>query len=167
MVYGAAEDFGSQEFDEAALETQIEQEVKQFNEKNASVPDSMELEDFDVSDNVAKVIFSFETSRDFAEYMRQYNRENDFVKEDNDGKKSYGFYLGDAEEYDGDRSIALEKPDKSGQKALEDVDGTLLLLTGNYQVQIEGTVDYVSGGCSVDGNTVSTPKDSQGYIIYH
>ncbi len=167
VVYGAAEDFGGQEFDESALKTQVEDEVKQFNEKNGSVSDAMELDDFDVSDDFVKVVFSFKTRHDFSVYMNQYNRENDFIEQKEDGKKTYEFYLGSIKDYEGDKKVSLTKPDKSGNTTLQDADGSLFLVTGNYQIQIDQTIDYVSEGCSVDGNVVSTTKDSKGYIIFN
>lgn len=166
VVYGMAEDFKGEQFDEEALEKEIDAEVEAFNNSNGSEDNAMKLKDFEMEETVAKVVFQFETENDFISYMNLYNRENDFVKQEEDAPKVYDFYLNSVSEYDGDGEMVVVSP-KSGEKvSLRGTKGTLLIVSGGYDIQIDGDVSYMSDNCKLEDGIVKTSDEGRSFIIF-
>lgn len=166
VTYGVAETFESEYLDESELENQIESEVDTFNANDASVSDAMDIDYFDVSSGVAKAIFTFETEKDFSTYMNQYNRENDFIEADEDGNKSYEFFLGNVGDYEGKIDATFTYPDKKDSVDISDLSGKMLVVSGNYKVQVEGLIVAMSDNCTAEDGIITTSKNERSYIIY-
>lgn len=164
VSYGVGESFESDDYDEEALEKYINEEVADYNSSDkASVDDAIEVDRFDVDDNVAYLILNIATVYDFNEYIRDYNKE----EEDS-------FFAGQIS----DRGSVKIKgnfvsPDKKetvkGAAIREMSDSNILILNGQYTVQIDSDVKYISDNCKVDDDGVITTakaEDELSYIVY-
>lgn len=166
IVYGVAEDFDEASFSKDELKEQIEAEVDQFNQVEASEENGMKLDDFEVKENIAKAVFDFATEQDFVSYMTLYNRENDFVKKE-EGQKIYEFYMNNVVEYDGDGEMIVVSPKNKEKVSIAGTTGTLLIVTGSYDIQVDGEITYVSENCKVnEEGIVETAAEGQSFIIF-
>ncbi len=164
VSYGVGESFGSDDYDEDTLESYIHDEVADYNKSDrASVGNAIEVDKFDVSDNVAYLVLKIATVYDFNEYLREYN------KEDEDG-----FYAGQISDrgsmkIKGD-FISLDKKKTATSSDIKEMgDSDILILNGEYQVQIDGDVKYISDNCKVgedDIITTAKAEDGLSYIVY-
>ena len=164
VSYGVGESFESDDYDEDTLKSYIHDEVADYNQSDrASVENAIEVDKFDVSDGVAYLILKIATVYDFNEYLREYN------KEDEDS-----FYAGQISDR-GSMKIQGDfiSPDKKKTATSSDIkemgDSDILILNGEYQVQIDGDVKYISDNCKVgedDIITTAKAEDGLSYIVY-
>ncbi len=167
IVYGISESFDENVFDEKELEEQIEKEIDQFNQVEASEEDAMSLDTFSVGDGVAEAVFDFATEQDFVSYMTLYNRANDFVKQE-DEQKIYEFYMNNVAEYDGDGERVVVSLKNKEKVSLAGTNGTLLIVTGKYDIQVDGEITYISENCKVnEDGIVETSEEGQSFIVFN
>lgn len=164
VSYGVGESFQSDDYDEDALENYINEEVADYNGSDkASVDDAIEVDRFDVDDGVAYLILNIATVYDFNEYISEYN------KEDEDS-----FYAGQISDrgsvkIKGDFVSPDKKKTAKGADIKEMDDSNILILNGQYTVQIDSDVKYISDNCKVDDDGVITTANSDdglSYIVY-
>ena len=100
--------------------------------------------------------------------MNFYNRQNDFTLKDEDGNKSYEFYIGKVKDFEGKIDTSFISPDKSKKIDAKDLKDNekMILVPGNYKVQVEGTISYISENCTVEDDIVTVKGNKPGYIIY-
>lgn len=164
VSYGVGESFKSDDYDEDALEKYINEEIADYNSSDkASVDDAIEVERFDVDDDVAYLILNIATVYDFYEYIQEYN------KEDEDS-----FYAGQISDR-GNVKIKgnFVSPDKKETVKGADIrkmsESNILILNGAYTVQVEDDIKYISDNCKIDEEgMISTAKGDDGlsYIVY-
>lgn len=164
VSYGVGESFQSDDYDEDALEKYINEEVADYNGSDkASVDDAIEVDRFDVDDDVAYLILNIATVYDFNEYISEYN------KEDEDS-----FYAGKISDrgsikVKGDFVSPDKKKNVKGADIKEMDDSNILILNGQYTVQIDSGVKYISDNCKIDDDgMITTAKSDDGlsYIVY-
>lgn len=162
VTYGVGESFKSGDYDEEALEKYINEEVEDYNASDAaSVDDAIQVDRFEVEDKVAYLVLNMATVYDFNEYIKDYN------KEDN-------FFAGKIQER-GDIKINGDfiSPDKKKNVTDDDIkkmrDDNIIILNGQYVVQIDSDIKYISDNCKVDKDgmvTTAKAEDGLSYIIY-
>ena len=162
--YGVGESFQSDDYDEEELEEYINKEVSDYNSSTmASVDDAIKVEKFDVDDDVAYLILNIATVYDFNEYFKEYNKENE-----------ESFYAGKVSDC---RMVHIKgnfvSPDRKKTAQGADIrkmdDSNILVLNGQYRVQIDGDVKYISENCKTGDNGVITTAESDSglsYIVY-
>lgn len=164
VSYGVGESFKSDDYDKDTLEKYIDEEVADYNSSDmASVEDAIEVERFDIDDDVAYLVLKIATVYDFNEYMQEYN------KEDKDS-----FYAGQISDKG---SIKIKgnfvSPDKKKTVKGTDIktmtENEILILNDQYTVQIDGDVKYISENCKIsEDGMITTAKSEDGlsYIVY-
>lgn len=164
VSYGVGESFGSDDYDKDTLEKYINEEVAHYNESDkASVDNAIEVDKFDIDDDVAYLVLNIATVYDFNEYIKEYN------KEDEDS-----FYAGQISDRG---SIKIKgdfiSPDKKETVTASDIKAmggsNILILNDVYTVQIESGIKYISKNCKVDEDGVvitAKKEDGLSYIVY-
>lgn len=163
VTYGVGESFKSGDYDEEALEKYINEEVEDYNASDAaSVDDAIQVDRFDVEDKVAYLVLNMATVYDFNEYIKEYNKEEN------------NFFAGKIQDR-GDIKINGDfiSPDKKKKATDDDIkkmkDDNIIILNGQYSVQIDSDVKYISDNCEVDKDgmiTTAKAEDGLSYIIY-
>ena len=163
VTYGVGESFKSGEYDEEALENYINEEVKDYNASDAaSVDNAIQVDRFDVEDKVAYLVLKMATVYDFNEYIKDYNKEET------------NFFAGKIRDR-GDVKIKGDfvSPDKKKKLTDSDIkemgDSEILILNGQYSVQIDSDIKYISDNCKVDKEGMiitAKAEDGLSYIIY-
>ncbi len=163
VTYGVGESFKSGDYDEEALEKYINEEVEDYNASDAaSVDDAIQIDRFDVEDKVAYLVLKMATVYDFNEYIKDFNKEdtNFFagkIRDRGDVK-----IKGDFVSLDKKKSLTESDIKKMG-------DSEILILNGQYSVQIDGDIKYISDNCQVNEDgmiTTAKAEDDLSYIIY-
>ena len=146
------------------MEDKIDEEVADYNQSGkASVKDAVEVSKFQVKKEFATLVLEFATTYDFFTYAKEYNR---FAEEE--------FFIGTiAENTDckikGDFVSPDGKQTLKGKDIKKLTDENLLVVNGEYKVQIDGTIHYTSTNCKIDEDgIVTTAKvdDGLSYIVY-
>ncbi len=163
VTYGVGESFKSGYYDEEALENYINEEVKDYNASDAaSVDNAIQVDRFDVEDKVAYLVLKMATVYDFNEYIKDYNKEET------------NFFAGKIRDR-GDVKIKGDfvSPDKKKKLTDSDIkemgDSEILILNGQYSVQIDSDIKYISDNCKVDKEGMiitAKAEDGLSYIIY-
>ena len=163
VTYGVGESFKSGYYDEEALENYINEEVKDYNASDAaSVDNAIQVDRFDVEDKVAYLVLKMATVYDFNEYIKDYNKEET------------NFFAGKIRDR-GDVKIKGDfvSPDKQKKLTDSDIkemgDSEILILNGQYSVQIDSDIKYISDNCKVDKEGMiitAKAEDGLSYIIY-
>ena len=163
VTYGVGESFKSGDYDEEALENYINEEVKDYNASDAaSVDNAIQVDRFDVEDKVAYLVLKMATVYDFNEYIKDYNKEET------------NFFAGKIRDR-GDVKIKGDfvSPDKKKKLTDSDIkemgDSEILILNGQYSVQIDSDIKYISDNCKVDKEGMiitAKAEDGLSYIIY-
>ncbi len=163
VTYGVGESFKSGDYDEEALENYINEEVKDYNTSDAaSVDNAIQVDRFDVEDKVAYLVLKMATVYDFNEYIKDYNKEET------------NFFAGKIRDR-GDVKIKGDfvSPDKKKKLTDSDIkemgDSEILILNGQYSVQIDSDIKYISDNCKVDKEGMiitAKAEDGLSYIIY-
>ncbi len=163
VTYGVGESFKSGDYDEEALENYINEEVKDYNASDAaSVDNAIQVDRFDVEDKVAYLVLKMATVYDFNEYIKEYNKEET------------NFFAGKIRDR-GDVKIKGDfvSPDKKKKLTDSDIkemgDSEILILNGQYSVQIDSDIKYISDNCKVDKEGMiitAKAEDGLSYIIY-
>lgn len=163
VTYGVGESFKSGDYDEEALENYINEEVKDYNASDAaSVDNAIQVDRFDVEDKVAYLVLKMATVYDFNEYIKDYNKEET------------NFFAGKIRDR-GDDKIKGDfvSPDKKKKLTDSDIkemgDSEILILNGQYSVQIDSDIKYISDNCKVDKEGMiitAKAEDGLSYIIY-
>lgn len=163
VTYGVGESFKSGYYDEEALENYINEEVKDYNASDAaSVDNAIQVDRFDVEDKVAYLVLKKATVYDFNEYIKDYNKEET------------NFFAGKIRDR-GDVKIKGDfvSPDKKKKLTDSDIkemgDSEILILNGQYSVQIDSDIKYISDNCKVDKEGMiitAKAEDGLSYIIY-
>lgn len=163
VVYGVGESFKSGDYDEEALEKYINEEVEDYNASDAaSVDNAIQVDRFDVEDKVAYLVLKMATVYDFNEYIKDYNKEetNFFagkIRDRGDVKIKGDF-------------ISLDKKKKLTDSDIKEMGNSeILILNGQYSVQIDSDIKYISDNCKVDKDGMiitAKAEDGLSYIVY-
>lgn len=163
VSYAVAEKFDKDYYDEDVLEEKIEKEIKDYNQSgNASVSDAIALNGFHVSGDVATLVLDFSTDYDLLNYIKKYNNVS--------AKK---FYIGDIRKNKKckikGQFVSVDQKETKTAKEIKNMDDSILIVNGEYQVETDGDILYVSENCKVsDDGIVTTAKEADGtsYIVY-
>jgi hypothetical protein len=164
VEYGVAEKFAKDDYDEDELEEYINKEIDDYNNSSdASVTNAITLEKLNVKDKVAYLILNIETIYDFNNYITSYNKESEEQ-----------FYVGTIADR-GDCKIKGKFTSPDGKKTAKASeikkmsDSNIIIVNGEYSVQIEDDIKYISDNCKIDEDgivTTATAEDGLSYIIY-
>lgn len=164
ISYATAESFDKDYYDKGDLEDKIDKEIEDYNNSNkASVNDAAEVKDFSVKKDVATMVLNFVTGYDFYTYMSDYNKE--------DKEKFYIGKISDNSYCDIDGEfVSPDKKDKAdGEDIKELKDKNILVVNGQYKIQSEYKILYMSDNCTVDEEgiiTTAKSEDELSYIVY-
>lgn len=163
IIYGVSESFDKGYYDKGDLKDAVKAEVEEYNASDiASSSDAIVLEKISVSKKNAIMILEFCTAYDFLSYIENYNAPADGT-----------FYIGAiADNEDCKISGKFYEPENKKKTVAEDtikeLDANILIVNEAMEVQIDGTIQYVSENCKVKDGIVTTASADEGlsYIIY-
>lgn len=164
ISYAVSEKFDKDYYDEDDLESRIDQEIAAYNSgSKASVSDAISVNKFNVKKGVATMVLDFATTYDFFTYVMDYNR----IGEDK-------FYVGSiADNSDCTIKGTFVSPDEKetikGKEIRTMTDANILIVSEEYKVQIDGTVQYMSENCTINEDgiiTTAKAEDGTSYIVY-
>lgn len=167
VSYAICESFDKEYYDKGDLKKLIEEEVDEFNVgPYASTTDAADFDSFQVKDDVATAIITFDTIDNFVSYIRNYN-----------GKSEKEMFIGTISEAQ-DKGIKIVgdftevKDGASGEetvkgKAIRELDSNIIVVSDKVLVQLENKeIQYTSANCTVKDGIVTVNDDEKAYIIY-
>lgn len=163
VYYSVSDTFNEDYYDKGDLKDMINDEVDGYNNSDAaSVKGAISLKELQVKKKVATVTLEMATSYDLLNYMQIYNQapEDEFYIgdiEDNTECKIKGTFIS----ADGEETL-------KGKEIKKMTDVEILVLNDEYQVQVNGTVKYISDNCTIDDRGIVTTSDTEtSYIVYN
>ncbi len=167
VVSADIESFEGENYSEDELKTYVEDAVKLYNseqgaeasahaEKGETLP--VEVESLKVEDGVASLFLNYETCEDYMEFTGTAGMEEGIADME---KSTVGAMSleGSFKNADGEDVPLADVQEKEDYHVVE-VDGPVTM-------QIEGKVQFISSGVTVDSkNTVTTPAGEVSYIVF-
>lgn len=162
VSYGVTEKFSTDQYDKDELEKYINDEVADYNKSSeASVSDAITVDKYNVKDDNAYLILDIASVYDFNEYIQNYNNESE--------KTFYAGQIADRGKckIKGDFVSKNKKENLKGKDIRKMTDSQIVVLNGEYRVQLDADVKYISTNCSIDEDgIITTAKDQVSYIVY-
>ena len=114
-----------------------------------------------MKDDTAYLILDIASVYDFNEYIQNYNNESE--------KTFYAGQIADRGKckIKGDFVSRDKKENLKGKDIRKMTDSQIVVLNGEYRVQLDADVKYISTNCSIDEEgIITTAKDQVSYIVY-
>lgn len=148
------EEFASEQYQEDELKTFIEETIHTYKETGTDRKDSVVMKDFEVKNQVAKVLLTMDNAETYTEFqgvelqfLTSENIEDNPVLPDNFKRVSDG--------------QSVEK-----KSVLEEEGLKYLIIRENLCVRVEGTIKYYADAMLTGNSEIQTTGDGVAVIIY-
>lgn len=167
VSYAICEAFDQEYYDKDDLKDLIEDEIEEFNVgPYASSTKSADVDSFQVKDDAATAIITFESIQDYVNYVQHCNGQEEdeiFVGKISDALDSDIKISG---EFTVVKDGAATEETVKGT-AIKELDSNIIVVNEKLIVQLENKeIEYISANCTIADGIVTVTDDETAYIVY-